>query len=158
MTTPQWPPGSPARSRNPAEPQHQTEPLPGYLCEQCLDAPATRMQPAPWGGEMGVCRTCTEQGDPMAPFAQQPSPQRSTPSLCAHCGREAAWMCENYCPPHVSGGLRGTPPAACSCGSTVWVCAYCGKRFSRTRPSGENPSGGGVRRRGVPRPPWLDSE
>ena len=33
-------------------------PLPGYLCETCLDAPAIAVVPAPWGGEMGVCRTC----------------------------------------------------------------------------------------------------
>jgi hypothetical protein len=32
--------------------------LPGYLCETCLDAPATVLVPAPWGGEMGVCRAC----------------------------------------------------------------------------------------------------
>ena len=30
----------------------------GHLCEQCLDAPATLLQPAPWGGEMGVCTPC----------------------------------------------------------------------------------------------------
>jgi len=33
-------------------------PLPGYLCESCLDAPAIALVPAPWGGEMGVCRAC----------------------------------------------------------------------------------------------------
>jgi hypothetical protein len=33
-------------------------PLPGYLCETCLDAPAISLVPAPWGGEMGVCRAC----------------------------------------------------------------------------------------------------
>jgi hypothetical protein len=32
--------------------------LAGHLCEQCLDAPATLLQPAPWGGEMGVCAAC----------------------------------------------------------------------------------------------------
>ena len=32
--------------------------LVGHLCEQCLDAPATLLQPAPWGGEMGVCTPC----------------------------------------------------------------------------------------------------
>ncbi len=32
--------------------------LPGHLCEVCLDAPAVHLQPAPWGGEMGVCTTC----------------------------------------------------------------------------------------------------
>src|SRR5262249_40387296 len=32
--------------------------IPGHLCEVCLDAPAARLQPAPWGGEMGVCAAC----------------------------------------------------------------------------------------------------
>jgi hypothetical protein len=32
--------------------------LAGYLCEQCLDAPAVAFVPAPWGGEMGICATC----------------------------------------------------------------------------------------------------
>jgi len=32
--------------------------IPGHLCEQCLDAPAVQFQPAPWGGEMGVCLAC----------------------------------------------------------------------------------------------------
>jgi len=32
--------------------------LPGYLCEQCLDAPAVAFVPAPWGGEMVVCEAC----------------------------------------------------------------------------------------------------
>jgi hypothetical protein len=91
----------------------------------------------------------------MEPFAQQPSPQRSTPALCVHCGQQAAWMCDNYCPPHVSGGMSGTPPDACVCGSTVWMCAYCGKAFSRTRPTPMTPAVG-VRRRGLPIPPWLD--
>ena len=40
----------------PAEPER--EPLPGHLCEQCLDAPAVRLVSAPWGGEMGVCLSC----------------------------------------------------------------------------------------------------
>ena len=49
---------------------------PGSLCEQCLDAMAVTLAPAPWGGEMGVCEAC----------------QRATallgnlPPLCA-CGR-----------------------------------------------------------------------
>jgi len=33
-------------------------PMPGYLCEGCLDAPAVQCQPAPWGGTMGVCSAC----------------------------------------------------------------------------------------------------
>ncbi len=33
-------------------------PLPGCLCETCLDAPAIAVVPAPWGGEMGVCARC----------------------------------------------------------------------------------------------------
>jgi len=28
-------------------------PLPGYLCETCLDAPAIAVVPAPWGGRDG---------------------------------------------------------------------------------------------------------
>ena len=34
--------------------------LAGYLCEQCLDAPAVAVVPAPGGGEMGICATCAE--------------------------------------------------------------------------------------------------
>jgi len=34
--------------------------LAGYLCEQCLDAPAAAFAPAPWGGEMGICATCAD--------------------------------------------------------------------------------------------------
>ena len=33
-------------------------PLPGYLCEQCQDAPAVQWQPVPEGGEIGVCAAC----------------------------------------------------------------------------------------------------
>jgi hypothetical protein len=40
--------------RSPDAPSH-VDPLPGYLCEQCQDAPAVQWQPAPWSGEMGVC-------------------------------------------------------------------------------------------------------
>jgi hypothetical protein len=32
--------------------------LPGHLCEVCLDAPAERLTPAPWGGDMGICLEC----------------------------------------------------------------------------------------------------
>ena len=35
-----------------------TSPLPGYLCEQCQDAPAVQWQPVPEGGERGVCAAC----------------------------------------------------------------------------------------------------
>ena len=38
-------------------PSHET-PIPGHLCEVCLDAPATGLQSAPGGGEMGVCAAC----------------------------------------------------------------------------------------------------
>jgi hypothetical protein len=34
--------------------------LVGYICEHCFDAPAVLMQPAPWGGEMGVCVACQQ--------------------------------------------------------------------------------------------------
>lgn len=39
----------------PSPPSH---PQPGFVCETCFDAPATIVQPAPWGGEMGVCAAC----------------------------------------------------------------------------------------------------
>jgi hypothetical protein len=32
--------------------------LVGHICEHCLDAPASLVQPAPWGGDMGVCIAC----------------------------------------------------------------------------------------------------
>jgi hypothetical protein len=38
-------------------PRNET-PIPGHLCEVCQDAPAVALQPAPWGGEMGVCEAC----------------------------------------------------------------------------------------------------
>jgi hypothetical protein len=41
---------------------HGTRPsLVGYLCERCLDAPALLVQPAPWGGEMGVRAACQQE-------------------------------------------------------------------------------------------------
>jgi hypothetical protein len=36
-------------------------PLVGHLCERCLDAPALLGQPAPWGGELGVCAVCQQE-------------------------------------------------------------------------------------------------
>jgi len=36
------------------------QPLVGHICERCLDAPALLVQPAPWGGEMGVCAACQQ--------------------------------------------------------------------------------------------------
>ena len=35
--------------------------LVGHICERCLDAPALLVQPAPWGGEMGVCAACQQE-------------------------------------------------------------------------------------------------
>jgi hypothetical protein len=37
------------------------QPLVGHICECCLDAPALLVQPAPWGGEMGVCAACQQE-------------------------------------------------------------------------------------------------
>ena len=46
-----------------AQPQHPLHaPLPGYLCEQCQDAPAVQWELAPEGGERGVCAACTSGG------------------------------------------------------------------------------------------------
>ena len=46
-------PGAPSPSKE--------TPLPGHLCEVCLDAPAVALQPAPWGGEMGMCEACQDR-------------------------------------------------------------------------------------------------
>jgi hypothetical protein len=35
-------------------------PLPGHLCEACLDAPAVLVVPAPEGGDMGICAACQQ--------------------------------------------------------------------------------------------------
>jgi hypothetical protein len=35
--------------------------LVGHMCEHCFDAPAVLVQPAPWGGEMGVCGACHQE-------------------------------------------------------------------------------------------------
>jgi hypothetical protein len=49
-------------------------PLVGYICERCLDAPALVVQPAPWGGEMGVCAACQETlADDAEPHARASS-------------------------------------------------------------------------------------
>jgi hypothetical protein len=34
--------------------------LVGHICEHCFDAPAVLVQPAPWGGEIGVCAACQQ--------------------------------------------------------------------------------------------------
>ena len=56
------------------------QPLPGHLCEQCLDAPAVMVVPAPWGGEMGICDTC-HQAPAMA----------ALPILTAEAGQQTIW-------------------------------------------------------------------
>ena len=56
------------------------QPLPGHLCEQCLDAPAVVIVPAPWGGEMGVCDTCHQ-----APAVA------ALPILTAEEGQQTIW-------------------------------------------------------------------
>jgi hypothetical protein len=43
-----------------AREQHAGTRLVGYICEHCFDAPAVLVQPAPWGGEMGVCAACQQ--------------------------------------------------------------------------------------------------
>jgi len=56
------------------------QPLPGHLCEQCLDASAVVVVPAPWGGEMGVCDTCHQ-----APAVA------ALPILTAEEGQQTIW-------------------------------------------------------------------
>jgi hypothetical protein len=56
------------------------QPLPGHLCEQCLDASAVVVVPAPWGGEMGGCDTCHQ-----APAVA------ALPILTAEEGQQTIW-------------------------------------------------------------------
>jgi hypothetical protein len=46
--------------------------LAGYLCEQCLDAPAVAVVPAPGGGEMGICATCADPPPVRPPVDERP--------------------------------------------------------------------------------------
>ena len=71
-------------------------PMPGHLCEVCLDAPAVAVVPAPWGGEMGVCAACAGLPPtvPAAPravvpacliCAQPPGPDEDATVYVQHC-------------------------------------------------------------------------
>jgi hypothetical protein len=42
----------------PSKPPVRPPPLPGYLCEVCLDASATQMRYDPTQGEQGICDDC----------------------------------------------------------------------------------------------------
>ena len=55
-------------------------PLPGHLCEQCLDAPAVLVIPAPGGGDMGICAAC-----------QQAAARAALPVLRAATGQQTLW-------------------------------------------------------------------
>ena len=70
--------------------------IPGHLCEVCLDAPAVGLQPAPWGGEMGVCAACggLEPAAPARPWAvgpacpvcaHPPGPEEDATAYVQHC-------------------------------------------------------------------------
>jgi hypothetical protein len=70
--------------------------IPGHLCEVCLDAPAAHLQPAPWGGEMGVCAACaglppagpaaTRDAVPACLIcAQPPGPAEDATAYVQHC-------------------------------------------------------------------------
>jgi hypothetical protein len=64
--------------------------LTGYLCEQCLDAPAVALVAAPWGGEMGVCAACggLPSAGPAADCpvcAQPPGPDEDATAYVLHC-------------------------------------------------------------------------
>jgi len=55
-------------------------PLPGHLCEQCLDAPAVLVVPAPGGGDMGICTSC-----------HQTTAGAALPVLTAAAGQQTLW-------------------------------------------------------------------
>ena len=56
------------------------QPIPGHLCEECLDAPAVALVSAPWGGQMGVCDQC-----------QQARAVATLPVLTAREGQQTIW-------------------------------------------------------------------
>src|SRR5205085_6819063 len=69
---------------------------PGYLCEQCLGAPAVAFVAAPWGGEMGICEPCAglPPAVPAATWdavpaclicAQPPGPDEDATAYVQHC-------------------------------------------------------------------------
>jgi hypothetical protein len=77
MSTPRRLLGGPSR-----EPP-LADPLPGYLCEQCQDAPAVLLVPAPCGGEIGVCAACRAQMDgTVAPRACSSPQARALEDAC----------------------------------------------------------------------------
>src|SRR3954470_24708281 len=55
-------------------------PLPGHLCEACLDAPAVLVVPAPGGGDMGICAAY-----------QQDAAVAALPVLTAAAGQQTLW-------------------------------------------------------------------
>ena len=55
-------------------------PLPGHLCEACLDAPAVLVVPSPEGGDMGICAAC-----------QQAAAVAALPVLTAAAGQQTLW-------------------------------------------------------------------
>ena len=68
-----------AESREGQAPSAPT-PLPGHLCEACLDAPAVLVVPAPGGGDMGICAAC-----------QQAAAIATLPVLTAAAGQQTLW-------------------------------------------------------------------
>ena len=88
LTTAALLPGAPSASSETS--------LPGHLCEVCLDAPAVALQPAPWGGDMGVCEACAglPPAGPTADWdavpaclicAQPPGPDEDATAYVQHC-------------------------------------------------------------------------
>jgi hypothetical protein len=57
-------PGGPGRTQHQGDRSLHANPLPGYLCEQCQDAPAVLLRPTPRGGEMDVCTACSAPKEP----------------------------------------------------------------------------------------------
>jgi len=80
--TPQTPRCPPLRIAEVREVQASPapSPLPGHLCEQCFDAPAVLVVPAPDGGDMGICAAC-----------QQAAAVAALPVLTAAAGQQTLW-------------------------------------------------------------------
>jgi hypothetical protein len=96
------------------------QPLPGHLCEQCLDAPAVVVVPAPEGGEMGVCDACHQAPAVAAlPVLTAPEGQQTLWHTIQDPDRLAAYRATAGSPlPAWWDRCVSTAPArVCACGS-----------------------------------------
>jgi hypothetical protein len=102
-------------------------PLPGHLCEECLDALAVLVVPAPGGGDMGICAAC-----------QQAAAVAALPVLTAAAGQQTLWhpirdpdwlaayrAAAGPLPAWWDRCVATAPARVCPCGSYLTGCEFC---------------------------------